>query len=308
MSKEYGTKGRLLRVMLAILEQPFRYTKKQLAAIYGVDESIIKADLTAFRNAGLVIEYDENYRYGFRIENPMKQLSELLHFSEEDQLLLDNAIEIASKNGSKRAEILKKKLASLYDFRKLGHSYLRKPYLQKLDILEAAKNSKKVVLLKDYRSSNSNIVADRTVEAFHYNAAEDILHAYDLDKQGLRHFRISRIMRIEASKENWKNEKLHHVIATDPFRIVDNNQVFVHLRLRVGAYNELVERFPLCIAHIVHDSEKDIFDFQCKVNSKFYGITNFILGYHHQLVEIVEPESLLAHLRKNLVEMQNKWR
>lgn len=84
MAKEFGTKVRLLKLLLAIMEQPFRYTKKQLATRFGVNESLIKADFNALRDAGFVIEFDATYRYAFVEEKPMKELRDLLHFSEED--------------------------------------------------------------------------------------------------------------------------------------------------------------------------------------------------------------------------------
>jgi predicted DNA-binding transcriptional regulator YafY len=307
MAGEYGTKMRLLKVMMAILEQPYRYTKKQLAVIYGVDESVIKSDFNTYNATGFVLEYDEKYRYAFKEEKQMKQLKDLLHFSEEDQLILDQAIDLLGKNQTKKADQLKKKLASLYDFRRLGYTYLRKPYLVKLDLLEQSKKEKRVLILKEYRSTNSNIVKDRKVEAFHYNPSEDILHAFDLGKKELRHFKISRILQIQLTDESWQYEGHHQVIATDPFRIVDNNQVFVHLRMRVSAYNELIERFPLTEVYIEQDAEKDLYNFKCKVNSKFYGLSNFILCCHHHLVEIVEPESLYVHLRKEIKKMKEKW-
>jgi len=307
MEKRHGTKLRLLKVMLAILEQPYRYTKKQLAAHVGVDASIIKADIETFKNAGFVPEYDTNYRYAFKEEKPLKQLKELLHFSEEDQLLLEYAIDYVGKDQTKRAEQLKKKLSSLYDYRRLGHAYLQKPYMAMVDNLEAARKEKKMVWLKAYHSSNSNQVKDRLVEPFQCNTSEDILHAFDVEKKELRHFRISRIERVELLEEAWLHEGKHNVIATDPFRIADNQQVQVCMRMRVGAYNELIERFPLTKAHISLDAEKDVYYLQCKVNSKFYGLTNFILGHHHQLVEIEQPELLLEHLRKEVKKMQEKW-
>ena len=307
MAGEYGTKMRLLKVMLAILDQPYRYTIKQLAGIYGVDESVIKADINTYKAAGFVLEYDDKYRYAFKEEKQMKQLKDLLHFSEEDQLILDQAIDLLGINQTKKADQLKKKLASLYDFRRLGLVSLRKPFLDKLAQLEQSKNEKRVLILKEYHSTNSNIVKDRKVEAFHYNPSEDILHAFDLENKELRHFRISRIQRIQLTDEKWQYEGHHQMIATDPFRIVDKNQIFVHLRMRVGAYNELKERFPLTEAFIEQDAEKDIYDFECMINSKFYGLSNFILGYHHLIVEIIEPESLHAHLRKEIKKMAEKW-
>lgn len=302
--KEYGTRMRLIRLLLAVLERPYGYTKEQLALLYGVSKDTISGDLDVLRDAGFVLNFDENYRYAFAIEQPYKKLKDLLHFSEVEQQLLHKAIDSLDNTQDKVAERLKKKLASIYDFKRLGHAYLRKPYLDRLDLLEKAKQEERAVLLKGYRSSNSNEKSDRKVEAFHYNAAEDSLHAFDLDRKALRHFRISRIDRIEVLDEGWAHKGHHNIIRTDPFRIVDNQQVNVHIRLKIGAYNELVERFPLTEPHIKQDTEKNIFDFQCDVNSKFYGLTNFILGYHHQLVEIVSPDSLLDHLHNEIKKIQ----
>ena len=42
--QEFGTKMRLLMVMRALLEQPYRYTKKELARRFKVDPDTIKSD------------------------------------------------------------------------------------------------------------------------------------------------------------------------------------------------------------------------------------------------------------------------
>ena len=300
---EYGTKMRLLRIMQALLDRPYAYTKRQLADQYAVDPDTIKNDFSAFNNAGFLVRYDEKYRYAFVEDKPYKQLKDLLHFSEEDQLLLMQAIDHIAAHTT-RGKKLKSKLGSLYDYHRLGYSYLRKPYLSKVDSLLQAKKEKRQVILQDYRSSNSNIVSDRLVEPFHPSPPDDTLQAFDVEKQELRHYRISRITRVRLQEETpWQFEKRHVVLPTDPFRIVDPIQVLVHLRLKVGAYNELIERFPQTKAYIDEAAEDEIYDFQCMVNHKFLGLTNFILGFHHQLVEILEPESLLDHLRAEVAKM-----
>lgn len=305
---EYGYKLRLLRIMLAILERPFGYTKKQLMERYGVKDSAIKDDFKTFREAGFVLKSDKNHRYGFIVNQPYKQLKELLHFSEEDQILLHRAIDQVGQH-SRRAERLKKKLASLYDYHRLGHAYLRKPYLKKVDLLEQAKKTKQLVVLKDYRSSNSNDMRDRYVEGFHISPSEDLLHAFDIkvtEKNQLRHFRISRMKSVQLLDSNWQNEGKHHIERSDAFRIVDDDQVSVHLRFKVGAYNELIERFPLSEPYIEYDETEDVYDFQCRVNREFKGITNFILGFHHQMVDILEPDSLIDHLQIEAKKIQEK--
>lgn len=296
---EYGTRGRIVRILRAIVDYPFGYTKKQLADRYGVSTDTIAGDLAVLENAGFILDYDERYRYAFKVDKPLKQLKDLLHFSEEDQALLYQAIDNLPNAGARHQQ-LKKKLASLYDFRRLGYTYLRKPHLAKVDLLLQAQSEKKQVRLVNYRSSNSNVIADRLVEPFHVSPPDDTLQAYDVDKGALRHFRISRIARVEIIPTDWQFQGHHNIVITDPFRIVDNNQVMVHLRLNVGAYNELIERYPLTKAYLEVTEDPNVFDFQCMVNHRFFGLTNFILGFHHQIVEVISPESLRQHLEKEI--------
>jgi predicted DNA-binding transcriptional regulator YafY len=277
------------------------HTIRQLAQKFEVSPDTIKGDLEVLRNSGYVVDYDGQYRYFFKIEKPFTHLKDLLHFSQEDQYLLEEAIDQISAHTT-RGDRLKKKLASLYDYHQLGNAYLRKPYLNKVDLLLQAKSEKRQVVLQSYKSSNSNVISDRLVEPFHPSPPDDVLHAYDLEKQALRHFRISRILRVKLLDESWRHEGKHQILLTDPFRIVDNCQEMVHLRLKVGAYNELIERFPLTRAFLT-EAEEDVYDFQCMVNHRFVGLTNFILGYYHQLVEVLEPESLLIHLQKEVKKM-----
>lgn len=298
---EYGTKVRLLRVMLLLLNSPYGYNKKGLATTFGVSDDTIANDFDAFRTAGMVLDIDRQNRYAFVGDKPYKQLKDLLHFTEEDQQLLMEAIDQVSPH-STRGEKLKKKLASLYDYHRLGHSYLRKPYLTKIDELEEAKKNKKQVILQDYHSTNSDVVSDRQVEPFHISASDDIVQAFDVHKKGLRYFRISRIARVRPLEESWQYASRHVVMPADPFRIVDANQKKVHIRLNVGAYNDLIERFPLCKAHTQLANETDVYDLLCDVNHQFIGITNFLLG-NHAGVEILEPESLIDHLNEQIKKM-----
>ncbi len=304
MPKEaaYSTRTRLVYLIRALIERPKGYTRYELADRYGVSPDTIKGDIEAIRNGGFVVEHDEKYRYFFQIDKPYKQLKDLLHFSEEDQAALYQAIDNLGI-GSARAKQLKVKLGSLYDFRRLGHAYLRKPYLNKVDLLQQAKAEKRQVFLIDYRSSNSNAIQTRLVEAFHINPAEDTVQAFDVDKNTLRHFRISRFVRVQPTDMPWTHEGHHTIMHVDPFRIVDNNQVNVHLRLGVGAYNELVERYPLTKSHIEETEDPNIFDFQCHVNHRFFGLSNFILGFYHQYIEVLAPESLKAHLNEAAEKM-----
>ncbi len=300
---EYGTRVRLMRIFRAILDSPYRYTRQELASRYNVSTDTISGDLNAFEAGGFIKTRDKRHRYAFKEDKPLKQLKDLLHFSEEDQALLYEAIDNLP-GGTARHQQLKNKLNSLYDYHRLGYSYLRKPHLTKVDLLLQAQREKRCVHLLGYRSSNSNTISDRLVEPFHVSPPDDTLQTYDVDKKMLRHFRISRITRVQLSDAPWQYEGHHNIMRTDPFRIVDNHQEMVHLRLSVSAYNELIERYPLAKSYIEETEDPNVFDFQCMVNHSFFGLSNFILSFQQQQIEVLEPEVLKEHLRKVVREMR----
>lgn len=295
--KEYTGRQRALRILFSIVEKPYFYTLKRLAERYEVDESTIKKDFDAFRAVGFELDYDARYRYALSAEKEYENLKSVLIFSQKEEELLNEALRQLDTN-NRDVEKLLFKMGRIYDVSKM-HNTFDKNFLTKMDKLEKAHAEKKVVILKDYHSTSSNSVKNRTIEAFHISAEEDIVHAYDLIEKGIRHFRISRIPKLEITPTLWTHQSHHNIVATDPFRIQDNNQVKVHLQLQVGAYNELIERFPLTRTFLKESSTgKDVlYDLECKVNHLFYGLTNFILGYHNSIVAILEPDTLVEHIR-----------
>ncbi len=300
---EYGYKIRLLRVMRDIIERPYGYTKQYFAERYGAHEDTIKNDFDTFGELGLELDWDHKRRYAFKVNKPLKKISGLLFFSEEERVLLYDAIHNLRTTPERQAHLIQK-LHSLYDYSRLGFAYLRKPHLTKVDLLEQAKAEKRQVILEGYRSSNNNLVSDRLIEPFHIVPADDMLHGFDADKRVIRHFRLTRFIRVKLTDRPWQNEGSHNIMKTDPFRIVTNNQITVHLRLSVGAYNELIERYPLTRPHIEETADPNFFDFQADVNHNFYGLTNFILGFYQLNIEVLHPPTLLEHLRAEVGKMK----
>jgi predicted DNA-binding transcriptional regulator YafY len=293
---------RIVRLLLLLAEKPYQFKAKDLAERFEESVPIIKGDIAVLRNIGFNIGHDHAYRYAIRNQQQFEALDNLLLFSVEEQYLLRQAIATLPIKDRKK-EVLSQKLASTYDFRQLGHQFLREPYLEKIDQLNKAITEKKQAVIVQYQSSNSNTVRDRTVEPFKINAAEDTVQCYEPEKGDVAHFRISRIEDVRLTDTPWAFEPKHKNRSIDPFRIVEDNQVMVVLYLKLAAKNELVERFPSTAAHIT--PFKDKFHFQCPVNAAFYGLSNFILGHHKKGdIEIVSPESLREHLSKVMEERQ----
>ncbi|MDX1905290.1 MAG: WYL domain-containing protein [Thermonemataceae bacterium] len=301
-------KNRLLGILKSLLERPYHHTKRMFADAYGVDDSTIKKDFEELRNADFTLNYDSKYRYAIAPNKSVEHLQDVLFFTENEQEILVKALATYQQTNEEQKEKLRKKLETVYDVSKLGSSLFSKTFLNKVDLLEKAKKEKKVIKLINYHSTNSNKVSDRLLEPFLVGVKEDILHCFDLDINEIRHFRISRIRRVELLHENWKNETKHYVTATDPFRIVNNEQVKVHIKVGIGGYNELIERYPLTQAYLKPCADKaDVFDFECKVNKNFYGLINFLLGYHEFIEEIIEPESLLEHIHERIKKINSKF-
>lgn len=297
-------KYRLLAILKLLIESPYQYTKKALATMYNVVPDTIKKDFEELRDADFNVEHDHQYRYAIVPNKPMQHLEDMLFFTETEKEILMDALANNAKASEKRTKRMQEKLNAIYDVSKLGSSLFSRTFLSKANLLEQAKQHKKVVKLINYRSTNSSEVSDRLVEPFSVNVKEDILHAFAIERKDIRHYRISRIERVELQELPWLYETQHYVTATDPFRIVNDQKIRVHIRLRVGGYNELIERFPLTQAYLQPSAgEPGVYDFECNVNEKFFGLTNFILGYHEHIVEIVEPESLIAHIRRHIAKI-----
>ncbi|MCU0471713.1 MAG: WYL domain-containing protein [Arcicella sp.] len=298
---ENSPKYRLLAILKDLLERPHHYTKKMLATKYNVSNDSIKKDFDELRDADFLLHFDAQYRYAIVPNKSLEYLEDFFTETEKD-LLIDALTK--TNVADKRMDKIREKLETVYDVSKLGSSLFSKTFLNKANLLEQAKQQKRIVKLVNYRSTNSSKVSNRLVEPFLVSTKEDILHAYDVENQVIRHYRISRVERVEVQTETWQNETKHYVTATDPFRIVNDKQVRVHIRLKVGGYNELIERFPLTQAYLQPSAnEEGVFEFECRVNERFFGLTNFLLGYHEHIVEIVEPESLVEHIRKHIAQI-----
>lgn len=294
--KEHVKTVRCLNLLALIVSRPYRYTCKALEERYDLSEDTIKRYLKAIDTSEFTLNRDDKNRYGLLEDKRLAELQSLLIFSKQEEETMLACLRQSHLN-SVVVDKLQKKLQSIFHAAQLNHVSNRN-FLNKMDILEAAKKEKKVVIFKDYHSTNSSTKSDRKVEVFHISVEDDIVHCFDWDRKEIRHFRISRVRSVITLDEGWQYEPSHEIVPTDCFRIQDKNQVSVRLVLNVGAYNELLERFPStyrCLAVCVDNEQQYVFS--AKVNHQFYGLTNFILGHSSGIVDI-QPTELVEHVRR----------
>ncbi len=290
---------RIIRLLLRILYNPNTFNKQQLIDFYETSESTIKRDIQSLRAAGIEIIQEKRQPYRYTI-NPGKSFSELKYLqplSDEDKGRISRALHDTGTS-TKKVNYIIQKLESLYDFKKLGLSILSQSELDKIDTLKAAKQQKTQAILVNYRS-NTSAMRNRTVEVFDIDVSLNTIQCYEPDTpkaDKLQHFRIARFDRAMLTDTPWQFEPLHKPKKTDIFRIANDDQVSVHLKLKSQAYNYLVEHYPMARGKIRPASQEGIWDFEAEINRKLYGLTNFILA-NSDKVEIVYPIELQEHLR-----------
>ena len=301
---EYTPRERIVRLLLRILNNPHRYTSRELAAYFQVSPGVIKDDAAFLDSLSEINIHYQNYPYKYYIEpnNRYSELDGLHFFTDEEKAEISRAL-YAQKN-SRRAEMLSRKIAGLYDFQQLGLEKLRHPAIERINLLEGAKKDRKVVRLIRYRS-NSNSISDRKVEVFNINPELDIIEAYSYKHRETRHFRLSRVERVEVTEDDWQNENHHRYDYADVFRISSRRQEFVQLRLTIKGYNMMTEYFPMSVGKTSPDNTAGFFIFQDKVNADFFGIADFIMG-HSEEVEILKPEELLRLIQRRAENLSEK--
>lgn len=296
---------RIVRLVLRILANPYKHSKKDLAKYFDFHPDRIKEDIEILKNIGLHVEYrpSESYAYAILPEKGFKELQVLQHLTDVEKAKIHQALN-TQLGPSKETEYIKNKLAGLYNFQKLGLRALRRPALDRIDQLESAKKNKKQVILKNY-TSNSGKTRDRHLEVFLIDIELDTIQAFDIEEKDNRHFRLSRIESVQILETSWQYKKEHRIKPTDVFRIANPDQVWIHLILKNQAYNFLSENYHKALSEIHPTSEPDTWHFETHVNTDFYGLTNFIMA-HYEHIEIIEPVDLQEHIRQKAAALLKK--
>ena len=271
-----NTRVRVIRIILLLLARPSTYSRRELAELYHVGKTTIDDDIKFIIAAGLDFRQDFQNKCSIIPDRTFKELEYLMPLTQEEQATISRAIDSTIGNAA-RASSLKRKVVSLYDFQKLGLRALRRPEIEKLDKLEAAKKNEQQVMLEQYRS-NSNKIKDRYIEAFNINTEHGTIQAYDVEEKTVKHFKLNRFDRVHLTDIKWQYSKHHDPKYTDIFRIANNKREPVELILDVYAYNALMENYPNARSHITIGGEPNTFHFQGEINADFLGLTNFILG------------------------------
>lgn len=297
---------RQLRLMMLLILNR-QYTIDQIAKRLETTSRTVYRYLETLSDAGFIVKKWQNkYYYLDKDSKYFKEISELIHFTKEEALILKEAIESIDEN-TQIKQNLKKKLYTVYDYHILPEIVIHKEMTAKVSKLRNAIENHKQVRLLEYRSSNSKQISDRLVEPFSFTTNFIQVWCYEPSAQSNKLFRISRIAEVEE-KGDWKFEELHSESNIDLFRISTSERYLVTLRLGLKASNLLREEFPLSEKVLQPDGENHSL-LQTEVCS-YDGIGRFVMGLLDD-IEVIDSPGFVTFLKEKIKtssNILNKWK
>lgn len=288
---------RVLRLMM-MLTSNNRYTIEELSDKLETSPRTVYRYLDTFKEAGFVVSKKGNY---FRLDKKsryFKDISQLVHFTEEEAYILNSAIESLDPTNAIKQN-LKAKLASIYDFKMLAECVVKGENARNVNSIIEAIENKKQIILKNYTSAHSKKVSDRIVEPLSFTTNYIQVWAYELSSGKNKLFKLSRIGKVEILDKDWEYEKDHQEGLMDLFRINSFEQIPVKLKLGLRAASLLVEEYPLgekYLSPLPYDPSHFILDtWVCG----YEGIGRFVLGLLDD-IEILEGEGLKQFLKERM--------
>lgn len=288
---------RLLRLMM-LLTANNRYSIDDLADRLEMSPRTIYRYIDTFKEAGFLISKKGDC---FRIDKKskyFKDISQLVHFTEEEAYILNSAIESIDPTNAIKQN-LKAKLASVYDFKMLAECVVKGDNARNVNSIIEAIENKKQVILRNYTSAHSRNVTDRLVEPLSFTTNYIQVWAYEVASGQNKLFKLSRIGSVDVLDDDWKFEESHSVGMMDIFRITSFQQIPVKLKLGLRAASLLVEEYPLGEKYL-KQADDDPSHFILETNLCGYeGVGRFVLGLLDD-IEILQGEGLKSFLKERM--------
>lgn len=291
---------RLLRLITMLIDN--RKTTKEIADCLDCSVRSVQRYIDTLRAAGYIVhDRSKGVPYVSTKSRPFKEIDELIHFTQEEALILKKAIDSIDDSNTLKMN-LKKKLYSLYDYPFLADVLVKPENSRNVHGLIEAIQGKKCVRLVKYRSANSNQVSDRIVEPYKFTTNYQQVWCLEHGSLICKLFSVVRIGSVEVTTNQWRYEDKHLDAPIDLFRISGPLIGRVRLKLNVRAYNLLVEEYPLAEKYIVQENPNEYL-LDAPISS-YEGPVRFILGLYTE-VEVLGDQGLLESVQTRIKLM--KW-
>ncbi|HZH73808.1 MAG TPA: WYL domain-containing transcriptional regulator [Mariniphaga sp.] len=283
----------LLEILL-FLSSGLKYKITEIAERFQISERSVYRYINTFREAGFIISDSRSGYYSIDKKSPyFREISELLHFSKEEAIVLQKAIHSINDENILKQNLIKK-LYSLFDSVCVVDTIIKQEHSENIHQLIKAIKQKNQVILKEYNSAHSNIITDRLVEPFDFTTNFVATWAYDVKDGICKTFKNTRIKSVQILPHPWKHKDKHQKLPMDVFRISLNNQINVELKLTIRACELLKEEYPLAEEYIQQIGTHE-YIFKAPV-SGFEGVSRFIMGLCDE-IHIIKPDELKNYIK-----------
>ena len=282
---------RLLRLM-KLLTANTTYNVDQLAERLQMSRRTVYRYIDTFREAGFVIKKSGDCIRLDKESPHFRDISQLVHFTEEEAVILKNTIENIDDTNMLKQN-LKRKLYSVYDNKTLADTVVRGKNSPNIRTLIEAIDEHRQVILHGYQSAHGGEVRDRRVEPFAFTTNYVNIWCYDTEDGLCKLFKTSRIGAVLPLGDEWAHEAEHREGFMDVFRMNGHDRHRIRLRLGMLAHNLLVEEYPLAERDLAPDGESHWL-LETEV-AGFAGVARFVAGLLDD-VEIVDSPELKRYV------------
>ena len=272
------------------------YNVDQLAERLQMSRRTVYRYIDTFREAGFVIKKSGDCIRLDKESPHFRDISQLVHFTEEEAVILKSAIENIDDTNMLKQN-LKRKLYSVYDNKTLADTVVRGKNAPNIRRLIEAIEERRQATLRGYQSAHGGEVRDRRVEPFAFTTNYVQVWCYDLESHSNKLFKTSRIGSVELSDAAWEHEAGHDEGFIDAFRMHGGTRRRIRLELGMLAYNLLCEEYPL--------AERDLkplgrgrWALDTEV-AGMAGVGRFVVGLLDD-IRIVDSPELTDYIRKYL--------
>ena len=290
---------RLLRLMKLLAANNY-LSVEEIASRLSITPRSVYRYIDTFRSAGFVIKRRNGCIRLDKSSPYFQEISELIHFTEEEAYILKSAIESIDENNILKQN-LKKKLYTVYDYKILAETIVHSRHSRNVHQLVQAMENRQVVILKKYASSHGNDIRDRKVEAFSFTTNYEQVWCYCLEDREVKLFRVSRIGAVEMLPVLWQHKVEHVEGFIDIFRMHSNRKLPILLKLGLRATSLLEEEFPLAAPQLqkLPDNQWLLKTEVCS----YEGVGRFVLGLPGE-IEIIESPEFLDYISIQLDKMK----
>lgn len=289
---------RMLRLM-KMLTANVEYSVDDIAARLDMSRRTIYRYIDTFRDAGFVIKKSGQCIRLDKESPHFKDISQLVHFTEEEAVILKSAIESIDDTNLLKQN-LKRKLYAVYDNKTLADTVVKGKNAPNIRNLIEAIEEERQVILHGYQSAHGSAVRDRRVEPFAFTTNYVQVWCYDAEDGRCKLFKSSRIGSVELTETPWEHKADHQEGFIDIFRLHgENARTRVQLELGLLAYNLLVEEYPLAERDLKPLGEgRWLLDTEV---AGMAGVGRFVVGLLDD-IRIIDSPELKAYLKEYMAK------